>query len=332
MEEARVCIGWECQSVTNFAKSELDWRTALNRIGKGQEPPGCPPRLHGCPWQSCGTQQQKCAVLGQEAPTSCPSRGVQPHRSPCFMMPSSQWLPRQQRKHRAASCSGSLGEEGFALHRFFGGRNGAVRHGGSFLELGAYDGWMESNTLHLEQCLGWRGVLIEGHPTHASWLRGNRPAAISLGVAICPQRGHVNFTVRPGTTAGIPSLMDRGVRSRFRLGTTQTAPVPCGPLGDWLAMLSMRSVDLFVLDVQGAELLVLSSLRWADISIGVLVVECKRLGCADRQDAAVFELVERRGLRWAGMLRARHDIWDAVFVNASHDSLHAAMNSSGSGT
>lgn len=237
------------------------------------------------------------------------------------MMNSTQWPPFRQRKRRAASCSGSLSEEGFALHRFFGGSNGRLRTGGSFLELGAYDGWMESNTLHLEQCLGWRGVLIEGHPTHATWLRGNRPAALSLGVAICPRHGHVNFSSRVGTTAGIPGLMDRAVRERFRLRESSTTPVPCGPLGAWLALVGMRSVDLFVLDVQGAELLVLQSLHWSQLSVGVLIVECKRLGCADPQDAAVFELVQSRGLRWVGMLRARHDIWDAVFANASYEHL-----------
>ena len=180
------------------------------------------------------------------------------------MLPSSQLSPQRQKQHRAASCSGSLGEEAFALHAYFGGRGGLHR-GGTFLELGAYDGWMESNTLHLEQCLGWSGVLIEGHPTHAAWLRENRPHSMSLGVAICAQHGLVNFSSRPGTTAGIVNLMDRGVRERFQLRSAPSVPVPCGPLADWLSLLRLRSIDLFVLDVQGAELLVLQTLRWGEL-------------------------------------------------------------------
>ena len=35
---------------------------------------------------------------------------------------------------------------------------------GVFVELGAYDGITSSNTLVLEKCHGWRGVLIEGKP------------------------------------------------------------------------------------------------------------------------------------------------------------------------
>ena len=36
---------------------------------------------------------------------------------------------------------------------------------GFFIECGAYDGEIQSNTLTLERDLGWEGLLVEGDPT-----------------------------------------------------------------------------------------------------------------------------------------------------------------------
>lgn len=129
----------------------------------------------------------------------------------------------------------------------------------------------------------------------------------------------MSFTRATGTTAGIPELMDGGVRRRFRIGhgPNSTHSVPCAPLGTALAALGMAHVDLLSLDVQGAELLVLNTLRWREMSIGVLLSECKRLGCTDPQDTQVSKLVVANGLVHVGILRARHDVWDSVFVNRS---------------
>ena len=66
---------------------------------------------------------------------------------------------------RGEQCSESLSEEQYVLHRYFGGSTGTPKRGGVFFELGAFDGWQESNTVHLENCLAWTGVLVDA-PTH----------------------------------------------------------------------------------------------------------------------------------------------------------------------
>lgn len=76
--------------------------------------------------------------------------------------------------------------------------------------------------------------------------------------------------------------------------------------------------QFFSLDVQGAELMVLSSVDWRALSVSVLVTECKALFCRDTQDEEVHRLLTAvAGLQWAGIFRARHDVWDSVYVNAS---------------
>ena len=196
---------------------------------------------------------------------------------------------------------------------------GGMRNG-TFLELGGNDGFHTTNTRHLEHCLGWRGILIEGQPQNFKKLRANRPHSLALGVAVCRAHGFANFTNRSGVNAGIHEMMSDAHRRRFRIAKSMTLPVPCGPLGDWLALLRVTNIDFFSLDVEGAELLVLQTIDWSAISLGVLLVECTasgRYGCLGQPDTAVSSFVTARGLTRLGAFRARHDIWDLVFVNRS---------------
>ena len=49
---------------------------------------------------------------------------------------------------------------------------------GTYLELGAFDGKRESNTIFYDHCLGWKGLLIEGGPQSYKLLIKNRSRQI----------------------------------------------------------------------------------------------------------------------------------------------------------
>ena len=61
----------------------------------------------------------------------------------------------------------------------------------TFLELGAFDGIHASNTLYLEHCLGWRGLLIEPHPDAFARLALNRPRSWTIGSAVSDSCGQL---------------------------------------------------------------------------------------------------------------------------------------------
>lgn len=90
-------------------------------------------------------------------------------------------------------CSSARGEDAAVLRSFFTDGAGRPIRGGSFLEIGAVDGLIESNTFVLERCFEWRGVLIEGHPLFFERLRRNRPASLSIRLAACATRGWVRY-------------------------------------------------------------------------------------------------------------------------------------------
>ena len=56
---------------------------------------------------------------------------------------------------------------------------------GTFVEIGGNDGLSTTNTYHLERCLGWQGLLIEGHPENFNKMVRARPGALNLGTAVC---------------------------------------------------------------------------------------------------------------------------------------------------
>ena len=142
---------------------------------------------------------------------------------------------------------------------------------------------------------------------------------LRLESAVCERHGTTNFSKRGGATSGIQALMSRGFQSRWRQtpGPNNTIEVNCGPLGDWMGLLGMHEVDYFSLDVEGAELLVLETLDWPRLGVGIMIVECHVNGCISAQDHNVKALLTSKGLRRVITLRTRHDIWNAAFVNDS---------------
>ena len=217
-------------------------------------------------------------------------------------------------------CSSSRGSDAVVLRSFFTDAHGRVLQspGAVFLEAGAYDGLIESNTWFFERCLGWRGILVEGQPSLSEQLLVNRPATLNVREASCSKRGLVKYSARPlghragGASIGGISTHQGIVDERDSSGVA----VQCAPLGSRLAALDVRRIDLLVLDVEGQELAVLRTIDFAWTAIGVLVVEVR----GDGSRASIMRLLLRTGkFAYVGQIHGRpsttNDVVDDVFVN-----------------
>ena len=69
-------------------------------------------------------------------------------------------------------------------------------YNGTFLELGALDGTMFSNTRLYEEQRGWRGVLIEPNREEFEKIPTVRPNSIAVHAAICDSTQDVHFISR----------------------------------------------------------------------------------------------------------------------------------------
>eukprot|EP00887_Chlorella_sp_A99_P004074 scaffold11.g4074.t1 len=166
----------------------------------------------------------------------------------------------RQRRPRRTRCHLQRDGEDLLMHDrvFF------CRGGGFFLELGALDGRLSSNTLWYEQALGWRGLLVEATPVRYQELVLNRPDAIAVQAAVCSSFGTVHYAQVGGADGGIHNHTMNGIyewlppwfKEVLLAGVDPaTLPtVPCVPLGYILDRFGITEIDLFILDVEGAEL------------------------------------------------------------------------------
>lgn len=98
--------------------------------------------------------------------------------------------------------------------------------------------------------------------------------------------------------------------------------VRCGPLGSYLRQLGVSRVDYTSLDVEGSELIVISSLLSSPISMGVLMIEVR----GDGQRARIAGRMLAAGFDFVGQIYAKpspaNEVVNDVYVNRSHLGLH----------
>lgn len=147
------------------------------------------------------------------------------------------------------------------LHMITGGRSG------TYVEIGALDGIKYANTLALEHCLDWHGLLIEGNPTNCEALGTHmayRPNSWRECSAVCDEEnGVVNFTKAGSEFAGMPATMDDSFKDEWSayINYNDTVQVSCTRMGNLMARggRDMQEVDFLSLDVEGAEEFVLKA-------------------------------------------------------------------------
>ena len=114
----------------------------------------------------------------------------------------------------------------------------------TFVEIGAFDGITYSNTLAIERCHGWRGLLIEGNPANFARLNASGRSAVKMHSAVCDEvaGGFVQFSRRGGENAGMTESMSPSLlrKVKAKLGF-HTAKVPCARFQALLAVNGWRN-------------------------------------------------------------------------------------------
>lgn len=182
-------------------------------------------------------------------------------------------------------------------------------------EAGAWDGVRFSTTWFFERHLGWRALHFEPSPRNFPALVSNRPGTINVQRALCaaPLEHEMTFVDQAwpdgsgGAVGGIEELMAPSFRTHwhppneFASGRSERKPVLCGPLACYLRRLGVRYVDLFVLDVEGAELEALRGFNWDEVRVDTWVIEADTH--APAKNEAVRAIMRERGYRFENVGR-----------------------------
>lgn len=152
------------------------------------------------------------------------------------------------------------------------------KRGGTFLDIGAYDGLTGSNSLYFETYLGWTGVMVEPVKQHRETAEMWRTSPC-LPYAIADHDGEASFiAVTRGYTqmSGLEHAYDAAMLTRVRSDPRHAEDritVPTRSLNSLFAETGMDRVDFVSLDIEGGELAALTAFDHARYRVDVWAIE-----------------------------------------------------------
>jgi len=187
------------------------------------------------------------------------------------------------------------------LSKYFNYKNGV------FLEVGANDGFKQSNTYYLEKILKWNGVLIEGIPDLYNECLKNRSRKNHIVNCALVSDTHSRETIEMhyadlmSTTAGaFGSQKTEQEHIKTGLSVQQieksySVAVNARTLTEVLisAPDNFKNIDFFSLDVEGYEIDVLKGLNFKLFTPKYILIETNNLESVLNQIGNNYKLIEK---------------------------------------
>ena len=200
-----------------------------------------------------------------------------------------------------------------------------------FIEAGALDGELISNTIYLELKYNWTGLLVEPNPSYLkqliekkrnAWIfpycisPSNVPVVVDFD-AVAEYGGIVNFV--NGIKKAPGDINNKNI-SAFFAGIpswVRTIKLQCFPLYSVLQALGLPTVDYFSLDIEGAEYQVLKTIPFQNTDIRMFGVEVEHAGkIFDGTENDIINLFNSNGYQYV----AKTDL-DSFFMKIDSKTL-----------
>ena len=206
----------------------------------------------------------------------------------------------QSFEERIKSLSPSqLGQDLWVLERF------SYKRGGFFIEFGATDGIMLSNTYLLEKEFGWNGLLAEPNPSFYEKLKMNRSSQCSNACIANKTGEHVSF-VLADEFGGISDFAltgkHKGKVSSYKEQENEIE-VSTVSLEDFLVQhKAPRYIEYLSIDTEGSEYSILRDFPFHNWDIQLITVEHN----FEPQRDLIFELLSGFGYK---RIESKWDDW-----------------------
>jgi FkbM family methyltransferase len=165
--------------------------------------------------------------------------------------------------------SSRLGQDIWALERL------RYKRSGYFVDIGAMDGLMASNTLMLERDFGWTGLCAEPNPDFFRQLRQNRKAKV-LEACIGPRSADEVAFILDDENSSIavqPATADAAFRLRSLEAAGNVIHFMTQSLNDFLTTCSApHEIDFLSLDTGGNEFEILSTFPFQNWKVRLVAV------------------------------------------------------------
>ena len=154
---------------------------------------------------------------------------------------------------------------------------------GTFLEAGANDGILQSNSFLLEFNYGWTGICVEPIPRLFKTLQKTRINCINLNVALSGTNNEVSTVIYDNDLmSGKHDISDDDLPFTNYRRYPQRIECKVQTLSSILSNSNFSSLDLLVLDVEGGESDILTDLMNFDFEISFILLETKYLDNCER--------------------------------------------------
>ena len=177
---------------------------------------------------------------------------------------------------------------------------------GVFVEVGAFDGKEQSNSLFFEEERQWEGLCIEPHPNLYKQLKANR-ACKTENFAISNEEGDAKFLAVDGYSSSLSGLTkhyESAHKDRISAEINEhksefdKITVKMIPLQKLLDKYGFEVIDYCSVDVEGAELQVLESIDFEKTHIKYFSIEnnYNTTDCKDFLETKGYSLVTK--IKW----------------------------------
>eukprot|EP01041_Mallomonas_annulata_P001473 gene1473-2834_t len=159
---------------------------------------------------------------------------------------------------------------------FYGMQNGVI------MESGALDGVLFSTSYFYEKVANWTGIHVEADPENYNNLIYNRPNAVNINGALCSESKPLHYSsegvipVRGFIEFMTPSFIKKW-HGKIHNNITKIEDlrvVQCIPVKKLLNEINVKHVDIWILDVEGAEESVLLGTDFNTVHFNAVAMEC----------------------------------------------------------
>lgn len=173
-----------------------------------------------------------------------------------------------------------------------------------YVDIGANDGLIVSNTAHFDLNLGWKGICVEPHPRSFSELQKNRPNSINLNYCITDSEGEVDFLSISGYAemlSGIKNFYSEDHLKRIDSeikkhgGEKQIIKIVSKPLWKVLKKYDVKKIDYLSIDTEGSEFEILNGIDFDQVDIRVISTE-------NSSNKEINKLLQNKGYIFAGFV------------------------------
>lgn len=177
------------------------------------------------------------------------------------------------------------------------------KRNGTYIELGALDGVLYSNTKFFEDTLNWRGILIEPHPDKfraLSYYRPNNILCNNLVSCHTEPLKYRYFVDGHAAVSGVENTLSAHHYEEYFDKYINILPqnaiyITPKTLSDIVKESGLKHIDFLSLDVEGHELEVLTSWNFS-IPIDIILIET--LGVDSEKDELCRELLIKNNYRF----------------------------------